>query len=82
MIVIFPFAGIHLDAGCFPAAPPPLEEGNKAGTIHTEEVGTALVVSLEGGIGLMVVGNGLEAKDIGAMGSLKGVDIDLKGTMS
>lgn len=70
MIVIFPFAGIHLDAGC------------KAGTIHTEEVGTALVVSLEGGIGLMVVGNGLEAKDIGPMGSLKGVDIDLKGTMS
>ena len=65
----------------------PLEEGTKVdtvhaeevGTIHAEEVGTAPVGSLEAGIGLVVVGNGLEVEGIGPVGSLRGVDINLEG---
>ena len=50
----------------------PFVETNKAGIIHTEEVGTATVVSD------FVVGKRLKAKDVVPMGCLHGFEIDFE----
>ena len=51
----------------------PFVETNKAGIIHTKEVGTATVVS-----GFVVVSDCLDAKDDVPMGCLNGFEIDFE----